>query len=268
MISAFDLVVWAPSVWYARDLMRQLTGPLTMHLEASRVLTSEERAFFFEAIGKPVRTNLLLCASEEEKGASVLGSGLGNAPVVFFNPNLFSADKDALSFIFKHQIYHIDNGSCLKTGLTALTTAAVSGMALAYFESVLPAPFAFIPFFAAHAVSRVAEDVFQRRAADFTLNAATDQELRGFERFMRALDDVRREFCDADPHIEMNEAIQFVLGPVFKELRDCSLLLQGELRRRGLATQDSSGAQHEALKEFHRENIRKSLKTYTVINLA
>lgn len=193
---------WGPAVYCAATIAHNLVGPSYQIKNCGR--PSGDAAHIVPDLFTKVNTlrqRIFLYHNSNVPMASALGTHFGPAAVVFLNTDLIAAltntdsiaaidDSAIIRFMVKSEISHIyTNSKCIASTL-ALLASAISTYAIPYLKSCLPlwaAPLSVaVPACAAFMVYIMTMLHFERKANNFAICHATDEELIGMTKFLKA----------------------------------------------------------------------------------
>jgi Zn-dependent protease with chaperone function len=259
---------WGPSIYYALSAANNLIGPSRIIAKYnSSLLAKNVYPEVFQKEGK-LRDDIAIYKVPNMTNAAALGTSFGPSAILLTSKELASVDQDALDFMSKHEISHIQTNDSFVINVLASVVSAVSNIAIPYIHSWLPwwaSPLTYIlPTAAGVQTRNVTQNICEDKADRFATRHATPRELKGIERYVQGEIEVNQALHPKYPHLFTKEGnTRMALGDLsHSPLTQRLELIRSELRSRRLpTTQDEGYSESEQMKKirkYHEKNYRNN----------
>lgn len=263
--SIATIATWGPTVYYSLGIANSLVMPsIIKHQSGPSHLAKDAFPEVFEKVEK-LRKDIIICRVSNLPYAAALGTNFGPAAVLLINEELSLTDSEALNYICKHELSHINTSDGFIAASLAVTASAISTYAVPYLQSCLPwwaASISYcVPIIISTNVYNIAMAVFEDRADSFASRHATSEELVGVERFVRAQIEVNKTMQPKYPQlfsVDGNARLAFgdiTHSPLVSRLEEIRL----ECQQRNIVIEEDL-EKMQKFKEFHQNTCEKFLK--------
>ncbi len=269
------IATWAPTVYYSLGVANNLVTPSVIKYKSGpSCLAKDSFSDVFEKAQK-LRKDIMIYRLPNIAYATALGTNFGPTAVLLINDELSLTDNEALNYICKHELSHINTSDGFIASTLSATLSAVSTYAIPYLQSCLPwwaSPISYcVPFLVGANVYNAAMLIFENRADRFASHHATPEELVGIERFVRAQIEVNKAMQPKYPQLFSTDGnTSLALGDItHSPLTDRLKEITSECRQRKIATEESEQQTEESeeriekmqkLKAFHQNTYKKIYK--------
>lgn len=265
------LAAWGTSIYYSTGIANNLFMPSYIKYQSppSRLATDLFPEVFYKV--EKLRKDIVIYSVPNLPYAAAIGTNFGHSAVLLINGDLASIDNEALRYICKHELSHVNTNDGLIASSLATVSSAVSTFAIPYLQSLLPTwatPITYaLPYIVGVNVYNAAMLIFENRADSFATRHATSEELLGIERFIRAHIEVNKSLAPTYPQLFSADGNTRLLGGdiTHGSLSDRLHEIRLECRKRNIEIPNDAeqAEQMEKLKTFHR-NLYKNIKKLKV----